>query len=327
MNSPQAAISLLSGAIDFAGTFPPAALSVENSWKKAKKFWETSSHPWLVRRLIFGMKDLTPLTTAQLHAWGITGGTWILSALGRTPESDDLSGLLKTVEWDLREIDRFNDRHWESSTRLGILLYENKLPDSFFTGEQDLFRVGLPQVLDRFLRLKHLRVDSLWELGWEGLTLKRLEQTAQTLSEWLQSEDAPAHLTGLKFRTGGKYVPTPEQLATAIFGVTSHQLRFKATQGLHHAISRQGAYGFVNLFAALNLAQALGPEAFPISLIQDCLTDSDPKSFHFSETVFRWKDHELLVEDLETARRIHAATFGSCSADEPDQLLTEELSI
>ena len=327
MSSPQSAISLLSGAIDFAGTFPPAALSVENSWKRAKEFLNSAVHPWLVRRLVFAMNDLTPLTTIQLHEWGITGGTWLLSALGRTPESDDLSGLLKTVEWDLREIDRFNERHWESSTRLGIVLYENKLPDGFFASDRDLFRVGLPQVLDRFLRLKNLRVDSFWELGWEGLTLKRLEQTAQTLTEWLQSEDAPAHLTGLKFRTGGKYVPTPEQLATAIFGVTSHRLRFKATQGLHRAVSTKGAYGFVNLFAALNLAQALGPEAFPLGLIQDCLTETDPKNFHFSQKLFRWKAHELLVDDLETARRIHAASFGSCSADEPDQFLTEELSL
>ncbi len=324
---PPTAISLLSGVIDFAGTFPPAALSVEKSWKKAKEFSSIATHPWLVRRLVFALQDLTTLSTDNLQSWGISSGTWLVSALGRRPESDDLSGLLKAVEWDLREIDRFNERHWDSSTRVGIVLYEGKLSESLFADNGDLMRTSLPQVLDRFLRLKNLKVDSYWELPWENLTLKRLEQTSQTLTDWLQSEDSPHHHTGLKFRTGGAYVPTPEQLASAILTVTSHRLRFKATQGLHRAISRQGAYGFVNLFAAINLTQALGGDDFALPLIQQCLTDDNAKNFQFTEKVFRWKSHELTRDDLETARRLHTATFGSCSADEPDQFLTEELSI
>ncbi len=325
--SPQSVISLLGGVIDFAGTFPPAALTVENSWKKAAEFGAKGVHPWLVRRMVFALKDLTGLTTAQLQAWGIHGGTWLVSALGRTPESDDLAGWLKTVEWDLREIDRFNEKHWDSSVRTGIVLYEGKIPAPLLGGDSDELRQALRQVLDRFLRLRALHVDSFWEVAWEGLTLKKLEQTAQMMTDWLESENAPAHRTGLKFRTGGAYVPTPEQLATAIYGVTSNQLRFKATQGLHHAISREGAYGFVNLFAALTLAQALGGNDFGLAEIQACLTDENAKNFTFTDTAFRWKQHELTVDDIETARRLYAGTFGSCSADEPDQFLTEELSV
>lgn len=326
MVSPASAVSLLSGIVDFAGTFPPAALSVEKSWKKASAFSAAATHPWLVRRLVFALKDLTPLTTEQLKGWGISGGNWLVSALGRAPDADDFGNFLKTVEWDLREIDRFNERHWDSSVRVGVVLYEGKLPETLFAGGGDLLRSGLPQVLERFLRLKNLKVDSVWEMGWENLTMKRLEEVALTITEWLEGEDNPSHKTGLKFRTGGAYVPTPEQLASAIVTTTSHRLRFKATQGLHHAVSRKGAYGFVNLFAAINLAQAYGPE-FPLSAVQECLTDDDAKNFSFSPTTFRWKKHELTLDDLETARRLHAATFGSCSAEEPDQFLTEELSI
>ena len=325
--SPAAAVSLLSGIIDFAGTFPPAALSVEKSWKKAAEFFGKAAHPWLVRRLVFALKDLTPLTTEQLKSWGIEGGNWLVSALGRAPEAEDFGSFLKAVEWDLREIDRFNERHWDSSVRVGVVLYEGKLPESLFVGGGDLLRTGLPQVLDRFLRLKHLKVDSFWEVSWDKLTMKRLEEVALTLTEWLEGEDSPSHKTGLKFRTGGAYVPTPEQLASAILATTSHRLRFKATQGLHHPISTKGAYGFVNLFAALSLAQAYGADEFPLTSIQECLTDDVAKNFSFSDTAFKWKNHELTLDDLETARRLHAATFGSCSAEEPDQFLTKELSI
>ncbi len=323
---PQSAVSLLGGIIDFAGTFPPAALSVEMAWKKVNEFFRTANHHWLTRRLVFALKDLTPLTTAQLQSWGVKGGTWLISALGRSPESDDLGGWLKTVEWDLREIDHFNEKHWDSSVRAGIVLYEGKVPGPLLA-DADMLRQALPQVLDRFLRLRSGRVDSFWEVAWDGLTLKHLEQTAQTLTEWLESEESPAHRTGLKFRTGGTYVPTPEQLATAIYGVTSNHLRFKATQGLHHAVTQKGGYGFVNLFAALTLSQALGANDFSINEIQSCLTDENPKNFKFTETAFAWKKHELSNEDVETARRIHAGTFGSCSADEPDQYLSDELGI
>jgi hypothetical protein len=78
----------------------------------------------------------------------------------------------------------------------------------------------------------------------------------------------------------------------------------------------------VNLFAALNFSQAFGSETFGVHKIESCLKEEDPQKFEFRADRFRWRDTELSVEEIETARRFHSGSFGSCSVDEPDESLT-----
>ncbi len=57
----------------------------------------------------------------------------------------------------------------------------------------------------------------------------------------------------LKFRTGWLdpvSAPTPEELAACIDAALDHELPFKCTAGLHHAIAHDGAHGFLNIIAA-----------------------------------------------------------------------------
>ena len=118
-------------------------------------------------------------------------------------------------------------------------------------------------------------------------------------------------------------VPTAEQLASAVLLCVSRGLRFKATQGLHHALTSKNTdgketHGFVNLFAALAFAQVLGADAFGLKEIGRCLGSENPKDFEFGESALHWFDYEIDCDAIESARRQHAATFGSCSLDEPD---------
>ena len=131
-------------------------------------------------------------------------------------------------------------------------------------------------------------------------------------------------LPGLKFRTGGKETPTPEQLAGAVATCTKYGMKFKATQGLHHPVTDANGYGFVNLFAALAFSQALGEENFPEAEIVRLLGEKSKGAFVFSKDSLKWKSFEISTEMIEEARRVHAGTFGSCSIDEPDEFLAQD---
>jgi len=66
-------------------------------------------------------------------------------------------------------------------------------------------------------------------------------------------EELAAREIPLKFRTGWLdpvSAPTPEELAACIDTALDHELPFKCTAGLHHAITHDGAHGFLNVLAA-----------------------------------------------------------------------------
>lgn len=66
-------------------------------------------------------------------------------------------------------------------------------------------------------------------------------------------EELAAREIPLKFRTGWLdpvSAPTPEELAACIDTALDHELPFKCTAGLHHAIAHDGAHGFLNVLAA-----------------------------------------------------------------------------
>lgn len=144
------------------------------------------------------------------------------------------------------------------------------------------------------------------------------------MGEWLSENSDSVINPALKIRTGGKYVPRPEQLSKAIDECAGFGIKFKATQGLHHPITSTEDFGFINLFAALSFAYSLGSDQFTDADIQSCLSCQDPKSFVFEENQFIWNGKSLTVDEIESARKIHAACFGSCSLDEPDEFLFKE---
>jgi hypothetical protein len=103
----------------------------------------------------------------------------------------------------------------------------------------------------------------------------------------------------------GPTAPAVDSLAAAIRACKAHQLPFKATAGLHHAVRREGQHGFVNLLAAA----IFGDE-------EPALAEEDAEAFRTDGDVFRWRDRTAAVVEVERARELFVA-FGSCSFDEP----------
>lgn len=98
----------------------------------------------------------------------------------------------------------------------------------------------------------------------------------------------------LKLRCGGQYVPTVDELAAAIVHCVEHDQPFKLTAGLHAAVARGSAHGFVNVMAAV-VAAGRGDDPMP-SLTAEA-ADLDLTSLVDSRRLFR--------------------SVGTCEIDEP----------
>lgn len=98
-----------------------------------------------------------------------------------------------------------------------------------------------------------------------------------------------------KVRCGGERTPTPAELARFVRACAELELPFKASAGLHHAVRRGGAHGFLNLLAA-----AARPD--------------DAESL--------LADEHLAVGDVPAERGLFRS-FGSCSFAEPVAELRE----
>jgi hypothetical protein len=121
-------------------------------------------------------------------------------------------------------------------------------------------------------------------LGWEAplsIEVPRGSEQERALSDIQQRADGCSAVQA-KFRTGSTEdmpVPTPTELATFIRACVDHDLGFKLTGGLHHAISGAtaeggGQLGFLNVIAATRWALSQGadvPEMEPLLSQRDAL--------------------------------------------------------
>jgi hypothetical protein len=319
-------IALLGGAIDYAGTFPPAALTLEKAIQRASRWRREGKHPWLMNKMVLPVADIKKLSASFLYENGADGSPWFLAALGTPCQSEIPTDFYKTVEWDLRELRRCREKGFYSSCRLDIVSYETKIPVGVLT-QKSAIKVYdfISPVLERTANLASSEIkDFYFEVSFEGDWKASLENMVRALVDWLDENDELDLIPGIKVRTGGALVPSVEQLAEAVSKVTSHGLRFKATQGLHHALTHGKDFGFVNLFASLCLAQGYGAEAFGVPQIEACLQETKSENFHFEQDKFSWNRFTMTHDEIEAARRSHGAAFGSCSLDEPDEDLFKE---
>lgn len=311
-------VALLGGVIDYAGTFPPAALRLADALKRAASFRRAGKHPWLMGRIALPVADIKKLTAKWLYDSGADGAPWIFTALGGAAAGPAAADLVRAVDWDLRELRHYLARQSEGSLRMLIAGYELKLPPE---SDREVIREYIRPVLDRFTTLG-MGTLPYFEVSLDADWRHRLESVADSLAHW--SEDAPEGLIpGIKIRTGGQSVPAAEQVAEVITACVSRGLRFKATQGLHEAVTHGTHLGFVNLFASLTLASVLGEEKFGKEMVANCLKASSAKDFTFATETFAWREFRLTSDEVETGRRRHAGTFGSCSLDEPDESLAK----
>lgn len=289
----------MAGIVDYAGLYPPASLDMAPTVRNYAEYRKQSEREMLGRIVIpvsrfaefeeAAADFLTPVPAAEGEE--IEPDPWPITAL-LSPAGDH-----EGLERDIEAIHVFNDAHTAEGHGAAIV---DTLELRAETGAE---------------------IDAVLEdLDDELYPYFELDPTSDI-------RGALAALVGLdagaKIRTGGVTAeahPSPEVVAAFIAACQSAQVPFKATAGLHHPIRHFAEsvgtkqLGFLNVFlgACLIYAQKIDADE-----LLDVIKEEDPAAFTFESESAAWRDREISLEDLETARWRFAHSFGSCSFVEP----------
>jgi hypothetical protein len=296
--------SLLTGAIDYAGLFPPARLPLDEAFAA---FLEHRREPagWLIGRFVCPAARLDELTdlAADLDELEAPIVVSVLGTAGDEPED-----FLTAVASDAAAIGRATTIQPE---RLLVDQYEVRTPTAC-PAER------LPEILrsarERLEGASPTGLVAFFETpllgGWRGSLSPAVAAVASAGS-------------GLKIRCGGpdaSAVPGAAAVAAALAASARLGVPLKATQGLHHPLRHfdrtleTTVHGFLNLLIAGVLARSrrLDEETF-LELVEE----EDLARYRFTDDGLAWRDFAADLGEIASARQHVVTTFGSCSFTEP----------
>jgi hypothetical protein len=287
---------LLSGLIDYAGLFPPAALDMPTAARKYAEYRE-SEYRWALGRFVVPVARLDEFEKA---AEGIlpSGAQerddfWRLSALG----GGDFSS-------DLNRIAEFNQKHANSDSSAGAA-----------TIDAIEIKAAQPVDIENAIRLTPANLTPYFEIPIGGDPTELIKSVAET--------EARA-----KVRTGGVTAdafPSSFDLARFIKICAEEDVPFKATAGLHHPLRSVNRltyapdsasammHGFLNVFLAAAFAQS----GMDVDRLVELLEEKSPEAFQFDSGGVTWRDEMIVRGQLRNSRSLLAIAFGSCSFEEP----------
>ena len=286
--NPASVEALLAGLVDYAGLFPPAALSMEDATAEYA-MWRRAPEAWMLGRFVSPAARLAELARAADVHLPEPGAAppWRLSAL-----------LGADVRGEAARVDSFNRSQAGRAVVDSVELKAATREDAADALE------SLPPGLAAFVELP-------------------IDAELEPLLAVLKARGARA-----KVRTGGvvpEAIPGPSALARFVAACAAAGVPFKATAGLHHPVRSEHAltyepgspravmHGFVNVFAAAALARSGATRAE----LEELLSEEDPGAFRFEPGGLRWRGRTLPTEEIARARQGLALSFGSCSFAEP----------
>lgn len=281
---------LLEGSIDYAGLFPPAKLPMDASVRNYLRFVR-GAESWIVGRFVCPASRLMEFER--------------IVAREQPPPSIPLTVIGTGGE----DLDAFEDglaQDAEAMTR-----FEESLGDLC---PIEAFEVRCPSYDDLETVIDDLQgfdeIDAYVELPLTDGLADGLAAIAE--SDWL----------GAKARTGGLVpdaFPSAARLADFLQSCRQLDVPMKLTAGLHEPLPHRDratgaeAHGFLNVFAALALAEANELSRQDLEAI---LLESSARAFVFDATGLGWGEFRADLEAITEMRSLLTG-FGSCSIDEP----------
>ena len=282
--------TLLTGTIDYAGLFPPAALSMREAVARYADY-RGAAEAWALGRFVVPLGRVEELVAAQ-RAAGAHAQGWRLSVLlgdDPAPEASRIRALnaahARSALIDSAEVKVSGPA---PAARRRITSFAEELPPSV--------RLFVEVPLDDELRL-------------------------------FMAAIAAANACA-KIRTGGvtkEAFPSAREIARFLVCCAEHDTRFKATAGLHHPW--RGTYpltyepdaptatmfGFLNVMVAASLAR----RGASVEDLVEVLESERGSDFRFADDEMRWRTLRLPLQELVESHATFALSFGSCSFEEP----------
>jgi hypothetical protein len=287
MRSPGSAIeALVTGLVDYAGLFPPAAHSMADAVAECETHLE-SPERWMLGRFVVPASRLEELAARRADAHADAGTPWRVSALLSEDHARELDAIARigAMHGGTLTVDTLEARCVTPSqvVRLAALVSPN----------QRLF-IEISAEADQ---------DSLLSAMADKGACAKLRTGG------VQPSD----------------IPGSHAVARFIAGCAATRVPFKVTAGLHQPVAglRPLTYesdgpvarmhGFVNVFLGAAFAW-IGMEEYRLV---ELLAEEDPQSFAFDARGARWRDLELSTAQISYSRSMLATAFGSCSFMEP----------
>lgn len=280
--------ALLSGLVDYAGLFPPAALGMDAAVAEYAR-WRRSPQAFMLGRFVVPaarLVELGQVADADLPEAG-TGEPWRLSALvGGDADAD--AALVASFD----------------SAHAGRAVVDTVELKAASPAHADEALAALPAGLTAFVEIP-------------------LAEPLDAMLATLKRRSARA-----KIRTGGvvpEAIPDPTDVARFIAACAAADVPWKATAGLHHPVRAEHAlsyetaspravmHGFLNVFAAAVFARA----GASLSELEALLREQDAQAFRFDDEGLRWRHLQATTSAVAATRRDFAGSFGSCSFAEP----------
>lgn len=283
---PAGAVVLLTGLVDYAGLFPPAARSMAEAVREYAAARD-GDDAWVLGRFVVPAARLAELAEA-LAIRPAPPARWPVSAIG----SGD-------PERDAAAIAAFNDG---MAGRAIVDMLESK-----------------PQGLDGIGRLADTTAG-------RGLIVYVEVPLDADVDAWLASIAGHGLRAKIRTGgvTAAAF-PAAAAVAAFLAAAVRAGVPFKATAGLHHPLRGVYAltyapdapaapmYGYLNVLLAAAAVRA-GAEAGEAAAI---LLDDDPATLAFAADEVRWRERRYPLALLHAVRADHLMGFGSCSFREP----------
>lgn len=280
--------ALLGGAIDYAGLFPPSAVSMPEAVLNYATY-RNSNYSWMLGRLV--------VTASRLDEFYETAREFI-SRDGKDPwrvaiiAGDDVTGTINQIK-------TFNAEHGPDVVCDSIEIRTDS------PGDVENASASLPPEIAGYFEVP--LDDRLPDLV---ATLSTCGQRAKIRTGGITPEAFPETDSVIRF------------VRTCL----AANVPFKATAGLHHPIrcfkpltyeadSVQGTmHGFLNLFLMTGFAR----EGFRPDLLTDLMEEEFEEVFEFDDQSVSWREgFSLSLRQIVLTRRTAIQSFGSCSFDEP----------
>ena len=280
--------TLLSGAIDYAGLFPPSALSMSDAVINYATY-KNSNYSWMLGRFV--------LSVAQLDEFLENAGDFISRDSKSIWRLSVLSG--EDIYDTIRRIDYFN-----STSGAGVTI------DSIEVKANTVSKIG------NTVEVLPAGITAYFELGLGDNFAELLAELA------IQKQNAKLRTGGV---TPGDFPGTPKIIKFARTCMAAG-VPFKATAGLHHPIrcfrpltyeadaAKGTMHGFLNMF----LMTGFILEGYRTNLLETVMEEEYSEVFRFEDQTAIWRDEfKLNVRQIERLRTLGIHSFGSCSFDEP----------
>lgn len=280
--------ALLSEIVDYAGLFPPSALSMSEAVINYAAY-KNSNYNWMLGRFVMPVSRLPEFVDSgrDFFSRDKTGG-WRLSVLA----GEDIN---ETV----RQIEDFNA---ENAPHAVCDAIETKADTSWF----------IENIADA--------VPPNFTVYFEIPLGEDLADLVSTLA--INKQRAKIRTGGVSANA----FPKAEQIMRFMRTCLAANVPFKATAGLHHPLrcfkpltyELNAPEGVMNGFLNVFLAAGFLRQGYKPSLISELFEDEWAESFLFDDNGVLWRqEHFISTAQLRHLREKNIISFGSCSFEEP----------